>query len=50
MVRSLTLDELTTYTLSEGDAMTFASMRPHRYGNPGNTETVIVWVNTPPTF
>lgn len=46
----LTLDELTTYTLSEGDAMTFASVRPHRYRNPGSTETVIVWVNTPPTF
>ncbi len=46
----LTLDELYTYRLGPGDSMTFESPRPHRWYNPGETQTVIVWVNTPPTF
>jgi DNA-binding transcriptional MerR regulator/quercetin dioxygenase-like cupin family protein len=46
----LTLDELYTYRLGPRDAMTFASARPHRWWNPGDVRTVIVWVNTPPTF
>ena len=28
----------------------FASVRPHRFRNPGATETTVVWINTPPTF
>jgi DNA-binding transcriptional MerR regulator len=46
----ITLDELTTYTLNEGDAMTFASVRPHRFRNPGTVDATVVWINTPPTF
>ena len=46
----LTLDEIDTYHLAPGDAMTFYSSRPHRWHNPGAVRTVIVWVNTPPTF
>lgn len=46
----LTLDEIDTYRLRAGDAMTFASTRPHRWVNPGTVKTTIVWVNTPPTF
>jgi DNA-binding transcriptional MerR regulator/quercetin dioxygenase-like cupin family protein len=46
----LTLDEIDTYSLKAGDAMTFASTRPHRWTNPGVVKAVIVWVNTPPTF
>jgi transcriptional regulator with XRE-family HTH domain len=46
----VTLDELYTYRLGPKDAMTFASTRPHRWHNPGDVRTVIVWVNTPPTF
>jgi DNA-binding transcriptional MerR regulator/mannose-6-phosphate isomerase-like protein (cupin superfamily) len=46
----LTLDEIDTYRLHAGDALTFASTRPHRWANPGAVKTVIVWVNTPPTF
>jgi len=46
----LTLDELHTYRLGPQDAMTFKSTRPHRWHNPGDVLTVIVWVNTPPTF
>ena len=46
----LTLDELHTYRLEARDAMTFQSLRPHRWMNPGEVPCVIVWVNTPPTF
>ncbi len=46
----LTLNEIYSYRLGTGDAMTFQSTRPHRWHNPGKERTVIVWVNTPPTF
>jgi DNA-binding transcriptional MerR regulator/quercetin dioxygenase-like cupin family protein len=46
----LTLDEIDLYQLGAGDALTFASTRPHRWVNPGTVRSVIVWVNTPPTF
>jgi DNA-binding transcriptional MerR regulator/quercetin dioxygenase-like cupin family protein len=46
----LTLDEIDTYRLCAGDAITFASTRPHRWANPGAAKTTIVWINTPPTF
>ena len=46
----VTLDQLDTYLLGPGDAMTFPSTRPHRWSNPGRVNTVTVWVNTPPTF
>ncbi|MDX6552963.1 MAG: hypothetical protein QOH74_1451 [Gaiellales bacterium] len=46
----VTLDEIDTYRLRTGDAMTFASTRPHRWTNPGNVTAAIVWINTPPTF
>jgi DNA-binding transcriptional MerR regulator len=46
----IVLDETEEYTLETGDSMTFASHRPHRYGNPGTVVTKILWVNTPPTF
>jgi DNA-binding transcriptional MerR regulator/quercetin dioxygenase-like cupin family protein len=46
----LTLDEMYAYSLGPGDAMTFASDRPHRWWNPGEVDAVIVWINTPQTF
>jgi DNA-binding transcriptional MerR regulator/mannose-6-phosphate isomerase-like protein (cupin superfamily) len=46
----VTLDERETYRLGPHDAMTFESTRPHRWHNPGDVLTLIVWVNTPPTF
>lgn len=46
----ITLDEIETYRLGPGDAMTFRSTRPHRWTNPGDITARIVWVNTPPTF
>jgi transcriptional regulator with XRE-family HTH domain len=39
-----------TYRLSEGDSFSFRSDLVHSYENPGDTETRVLWVNTPATF
>ena len=36
--------------LKPGDSFRFASTRPHRYHNPGDTNTVLVWAVTPPHY
>ena len=36
--------------LKRGDSFYFESATPHRWTNPGPTETWLLWVNTPPTF
>lgn len=38
------------YRLKPGDSFYFESSTPHRWRNPGQTETWVLWVNTPPTF
>jgi DNA-binding transcriptional MerR regulator/uncharacterized RmlC-like cupin family protein len=38
------------YHLKSGDSFYFESGTPHRWKNPGRTETCVLWVNTPPTF
>ena len=38
------------YHLKEGDAFGFASSRPHRFRNPGNRRTRVIWAITPPTY
>lgn len=38
------------FLLGEGDSFRFASHEPHRYGNPGETDAVVLWVITPPTY
>lgn len=38
------------YRLRAGDSFYFHSNTPHRWKNPGTKETLILWVNTPPTF
>ncbi|MGE3230771.1 MAG: helix-turn-helix domain-containing protein [Hyphomicrobium sp.] len=38
------------FVLNEGDSFTFPSNLPHRYGNPGRTETVVLWAITPPSY
>jgi len=38
------------YKLKPGDSFYFESTMPHRWTNPGRTETWVLWVNTPPTF
>jgi quercetin dioxygenase-like cupin family protein len=41
-------DEL--YRLKPGDSFYFESATPHRWKNPGRKETLVLWINTPPTF
>jgi DNA-binding transcriptional MerR regulator len=38
------------YQLKPGDSLYFESSTPHRWKNPGRSETWVLWVNTPPTF
>src|SRR3984893_13944336 len=38
------------YRLKTGDSLYFESSTPHRWRNPGRTETWLLWFNTPPTF
>jgi len=38
------------FRLLEGDSFTFKSTLPHRYRNPGATETVVIWAITPPSY
>lgn len=38
------------HRLKPGDSFYFESNMPHRWKNPGRKETVVLWVNTPPTF
>jgi DNA-binding transcriptional MerR regulator/quercetin dioxygenase-like cupin family protein len=38
------------YRLKGGDSFYFESMTPHRWSNPGTSETQVLWINTPPTF
>src|SRR6202050_902132 len=38
------------YRLKTGDSFYFESATPHHWKNPGQAETWVLWVNTPPTF
>ncbi|HVO58064.1 MAG TPA: cupin domain-containing protein [Dongiaceae bacterium] len=38
------------YLLKPGDSLYFESSTPHRWRNPGKTESWLLWINTPPTF
>ena len=42
--------EETLYHLKEGDSFAFDSATPHRYRNPTQDETVVIWAITPPNF
>lgn len=44
------LDGKEHYRLKPGDSLYFESSTPHRWKNPGRTETWVLWINTPPTF
>ena len=39
-----------TFFLAAGDSFYFRSELRHRYYNPGEVTTKVLWVNTPPTF
>jgi len=38
------------YQMKPGDSLYFQSSTPHRWRNPGKTESWLLWINTPPTF
>ncbi len=38
------------YKLKPGDSLYFESSTPHRWRNPGSSESWLLWINTPPTF
>ncbi len=38
------------YRLKTGDSFYFESATQHRWKNPGRKDTLVLWVNTPPTF
>jgi len=38
------------HRLKQGDSLYFQSSTPHRWRNPGKSESWLLWVNTPPTF
>jgi DNA-binding transcriptional MerR regulator/mannose-6-phosphate isomerase-like protein (cupin superfamily) len=46
---AITVNE-SEYRLKRGDSFYFESATPHRWKNPGRSETWVLWVNTPPTF
>ncbi|MGA2629382.1 MAG: cupin domain-containing protein [Terriglobia bacterium] len=46
----ISLDDGESFKLRPGDSFYFESSTPHRWSNPGQEETWILWVNTPPTF
>ena len=46
----ISLDGGENVRLSPGDSFYFECSTPHRWSNPGKKETLVLWVNTPPTF
>jgi len=38
------------HKLNAGDSLYFESSTPHRWRNPGSSESWLLWINTPPTF
>jgi DNA-binding transcriptional MerR regulator/quercetin dioxygenase-like cupin family protein len=44
------LDEIERYEMETGDSLYFESTLAHRWRNLSDGETVLLWVNTPPTF
>lgn len=46
----ITLDGSETHDLGPGDSIYFDSRRPHAWANAADGLTVLIWVNTPPSF
>jgi DNA-binding transcriptional MerR regulator/mannose-6-phosphate isomerase-like protein (cupin superfamily) len=42
------IDEAQCYVLHAGDSFWFESTHGHRWFNPGESETAVIWINTPP--
>ncbi len=47
---AIQLENREDFLLRPGDSFYFESAIPHRWANPGKSETLVLWVNTPPTF
>ncbi|HEV2493170.1 MAG TPA: cupin domain-containing protein [Terriglobia bacterium] len=47
---AVSLDGGEEVRLDPGDSFYFESSTPHCWSNPGKEETLVLWVNTPPTF
>jgi transcriptional regulator with XRE-family HTH domain len=46
----LTIEGTRHHRLRQGDSIYFKSNWKHSWSNPGSTTTVLIWVNTPPSF
>ena len=46
----IVLDDTRFLALGQGDSFYFNSERPHSWRNSFDGETVVIWINTPPTF
>ncbi len=46
----ISLDGGEILELEAGDSFYFESSTEHRWKNPGKKETLVLWINTPPTF
>jgi mannose-6-phosphate isomerase-like protein (cupin superfamily) len=46
----IVLDGDKFFELGVGDSFYFESRRPHSWRNSFAGETVLIWINTPPTF
>jgi len=44
------LDEIERYVLEVGDSLYFQSTQAHRWRSLSDKETLLLWINTPPTF
>lgn len=44
------LDEVERYVLEAGDSLYFASTMAHRWRSLSKKESLLLWINTPPTF
>lgn len=47
---SITIEGEEPHLLRQGESIYFRSSLKHAWSNPGRTTTVLLWVNTPPTF
>jgi transcriptional regulator with XRE-family HTH domain len=46
----ITINETQVHRLRQGESIYFKSTWKHSWVNPGRATTVLLWVNTPPTF
>ena len=46
----ITIEGEEPHLLSQGESIYFRSTLKHAWSNPGRTTTILLWVNTPPSF